>query len=174
LIGGWSLDGEQLHIGFARLLFPFIAGVLLMRLRRRIDIRRSFEICAVLLIVALTMPRIGGAGHRWLNGLYESACVIILFPLVVAIGAGASRTSGLSARVAKFFGDLSYPLYITHYGLIYTYTEWVSKHEASPAATKVVGALVFFGCITVAYAALKLYDEPLRKWLGRKYAERAS
>src|SRR5450432_1524263 len=29
-IGGWTLDKTQLHIGFARLLYPFFAGVLLM------------------------------------------------------------------------------------------------------------------------------------------------
>jgi peptidoglycan/LPS O-acetylase OafA/YrhL len=28
-------------------------------------------------------------------------------------------------RIARFFGDLSYPLYITHYPLIYIYTGWV-------------------------------------------------
>ena len=29
MIGGWALDGEQLGVGFTRLAYPFIAGLLL-------------------------------------------------------------------------------------------------------------------------------------------------
>ena len=32
VIGGWAVNQRQMHIGFARLLYPFFAGVLLMRL----------------------------------------------------------------------------------------------------------------------------------------------
>ncbi|MCB0636755.1 MAG: acyltransferase, partial [Lewinella sp.] len=31
VIGGWALDGAQLHVGFVRLLYPFLAGLLLSR-----------------------------------------------------------------------------------------------------------------------------------------------
>ena len=41
VIGGWSIDRKQLHIGFARLLYPFFAGVLLMRTGKRIHVRRT-------------------------------------------------------------------------------------------------------------------------------------
>ncbi len=27
VVGGWTFDKPQLHIGFARLLFPFFAGI---------------------------------------------------------------------------------------------------------------------------------------------------
>jgi peptidoglycan/LPS O-acetylase OafA/YrhL len=72
LIGGWSISAEQLHIGFARLLFPFLAGMLLMRLGKRIHVRGAFVVCSVLLIVALSLPRFGGSEHHWMNGLYEA------------------------------------------------------------------------------------------------------
>src|SRR5579872_2633685 len=52
LVGGWALDSEQLHIGFARLLFPFFAGILLMRLGKRIHLPGAFGVCSLLLIVA--------------------------------------------------------------------------------------------------------------------------
>ena len=175
VIGGWSIDTEQLHIGFARLLFPFLAGMLLMRLGKRIRVRHAFAVCSLLLIVALAMPRFGGADRLWLNGVYESLCVIAVFPFIVAIGAGATQIDGLSSRIAGFFGALSYPLYITHYGLIYVYTEWVSEHEALPFGTRcAAGAAVFVASIAIAYACLKLYDLPVRKWLAGKFLKHAA
>ncbi|HUH55728.1 MAG TPA: acyltransferase, partial [Rhodanobacter sp.] len=165
LIGGWSITPDQLHIGFARLLFPFLAGMLLMRLGKRIRIRYAFETCSVLLVVALALPRFGGAEHLWMNGLYEALCVIVLFPVIVAIGAGASLGVGLGTRAASFFGQLSYPLYITHYGLIYAYVEWMTGHQAQSTLVKcAMGALVFVTSITIAWACLKLYDLPVRRW----------
>jgi peptidoglycan/LPS O-acetylase OafA/YrhL len=175
VIGGWSIDAQQLHIGFARLLFPFLAGMLLMRLGRRIRINHAFAACSLLLIVALALPRFGGADRPWLNGLYESLCVIVVFPLIVAIGAGATQVDGPSTRIAGFFGELSYPLYITHYGLIYVYTEWIGAHEALPFGTKcAAGAAVFVASIAIAYACLRLYDLPVRRWLTGKLVKRAA
>jgi peptidoglycan/LPS O-acetylase OafA/YrhL len=165
LIGGWSIEPEQLHIGFARLLFPFLAGMLLMRLGKKLQVKNAFAVSGVILVVALAVPRIGGADRLWLNGLYESLCVVVVFPLIVAIGAGGSLVTATTTRVARWLGDISYPLYITHYGLIYIYTEWVSRKEASASVTKGVGALVFVGAVALAYACLKFYDEPIRKWL---------
>jgi peptidoglycan/LPS O-acetylase OafA/YrhL len=169
MIGGWALDAKQLHIGFARLLFPFFAGILLMRLGKRIHIKGAFGICSFLLIVALSLPRFGGTQHHWMNGLYEALCIIVLFPIIVAIGAGEKRADGLSIRIARFFGDLSYPLYITHYPLIYIYTAWVIQNKVPPAQGAIWGALLLVVAISIAYASLKLYDEPVRRWLSRRF-----
>lgn len=174
LIGGWSLDATQLHIGFARLLFPFAAGILLMRLGKRIHVKGAFWICSLLLVVALSLPRFGGAQHHWVNGLYEAGCVILLFPLIVAIGAGEKRVEGVSIRIARFFGDLSYPLYITHYPLIYIYTAWVVQDKVPAARGAIWGAALLVTAILMAYACLKLYDEPVRRWLSRRYLARAA
>ena len=79
----------------------------------------------------------------------------------------------MSSRIARFFGGLSYPLYITHYGLIYLYTEWVQEHEAWPLQIKcAAGAAIFIASIAIAYACLKLYDLPVRKWLTEKFTKR--
>jgi peptidoglycan/LPS O-acetylase OafA/YrhL len=172
LIGGWALDSKELHIGFARLLFPFLAGILLMKLGKRIHIKGAFGICSLLLIVALSLPRFGGTQHHWINGLYEALCVIILFPIIVAIGAGEKRVDGSSIRVARFFGDLSYPLYITHYPLIYIYTAWVVQNKVAPVRGAAWGAPLLIGAISIAYISLKLYDEPVRRWLSRKLLTR--
>jgi peptidoglycan/LPS O-acetylase OafA/YrhL len=169
LIGGWSIDPKQLHIGFARLLYPFFAGVLLMRTGKRIHVRGGFAICSLLVIAALCMPRIGGSQPLWMNGLYDSLCVIVLFPIIVAMGAGERSGGRIQDRVSKLLGEISYPLYITHYPLIYIYTAWVIRDKVPAGRGAVGGVLLFVASVTIAYACLKLYDEPVREWLGRRF-----
>lgn len=172
VIGGWSIDGPQLHIGFARMLYPFIAGMLLMRLGKRIHVRGAFAWCSLLLIAIFCFPRIGGPQHLWMNGLYESFAIIVLFPIVVAMGAGDNVKEGLEHRVCKFFGDISYPLYITHYPLIYVYTAWVTRDKVPGTYGAVAGVGLFVLAVAIAYACLKLYDEPVRAWLSNRFLVR--
>lgn len=172
VIGGWALDASGVQIGLTRLMFPFFAGVLLMRLGKRIRVKNAFAVCSLLLILALSLPRFGVGDQRWINGLYEAACVIVLFPLIVAIGAGEKRVDGSSVRTARFFGDLSYPLYITHYPLIYIYTGWVVDKKPSVFEGALVGAGLFIAAGTIAYACLKLYDEPVRRRLAARFLNR--
>jgi peptidoglycan/LPS O-acetylase OafA/YrhL len=172
LIGGWSLDAAGLTIGFTRVMYPFFIGVLLMRLGKRIRLPGAFWLCSLMLIVALSLPRFGGTERLWVNGLYEAGCVILLFPLIVAIGAGEKRIDGPSVRVARFFGDLSYPLYITHYPLIYIYTGWVIDRKVPPWQGALAGLGVFIVAVTVAYASFKLFDEPVRRWLASRILTR--
>ena len=169
LIGGWSLNQEQLFIGFTRLLFPFFAGVLLCRFGKLIRIKHAFWISSAIIIVVLSIPRIGDEHHVWMNGIYESITIILLFPLIVSIGAGGKLHNQRSASICKFLGDLSYPLYITHYPLIYIFTAWVVEKKI-PMGTEglLAGLLLVVTSILIAYACLKLYDEPVREWLKRK------
>ncbi|MDB5148138.1 MAG: acyltransferase [Mucilaginibacter sp.] len=169
VIGGWSVDKTQLNIGFIRLLYPFFAGMLLCRMGKLIHIKSAFAVCSLLIIAILCVPRIGGAEHLWMNGLYESFCIIILFPLIVAIGAGDSLKSKSSIKVCKFMGDISYPLYITHYPLIYFHIAWVSNNKV-PMVQGLLGGLgLFVISIAIAYGCLKLYDEPVRDWLKKRF-----
>jgi len=174
VIGGWAVDQTQLHIGFARLLYPFFAGILLMRLGKRIHVKGAFGICSLMIVAIFCMPRIGDAQHLWMNGLYESFCIIVLFPIIVAMGAGDNVRGAFSTKLCKFFGDISYPLYITHYPLIYVYTAWTIQNKVPAVRGAVVGVLMFFTAIAIAYGCLKLYDEPVREWLRRRYLVKAS
>ena len=171
MIGGWAVDRPQLHIGFARLLYPFLAGMLLMRVGKRIHVKGAFGICSVLLVVLFALPRFGGP-HLWVNGLYEFFCIVVMFPVIVAMGAGDRVTGRLETKLCKFFGDISYPLYITHYPLVYWYTAWVTRDKVPAAMGAVFGILLLGVALTVAYACLKLYDEPVRAWLGRRFLRR--
>src|SRR5450432_264630 len=169
LIGGWSLNQEQLFIGFTRLLYPFFAGVLLCRAGKLIHIKNAFWWCSLLLLVAFSLPRMGDEHSLWKNGLYDAFCVIIIFPLIVSIGAGGTLSNSKSTRISNFLGGLSYPLYITHYPLIYVFTAWVVDNKIPMGAKGLLfGLLLVIVSITIAWACLKLYDEPVREWLRKK------
>jgi peptidoglycan/LPS O-acetylase OafA/YrhL len=168
VIGGWSLEPAQLHIGFSRVMYPFFAGLLLCRAEKIVKVKNAFLWCSLLVIAALSIPRFGGAGHLWMNGLYESAIIIFIFPLIVYLGAGGEVKGKYSSLICKFFGGISYPVYITHYPLIYIYTGWVVDKKIPFSNAFPVALLVFISCIVIAYACLKLYDEPVRRWLNKK------
>jgi peptidoglycan/LPS O-acetylase OafA/YrhL len=173
LIGGWALDKTQLRIGFTRLLFPFFAGVLLSRIGKPIRIKGAFWVCSLLIIISLSVPRLGGSEHLWMNGLYESFCVIVIFPLIVSIGAGGTLNGNYSTKICKLLGDISYPMYITHYPLIYTYVAWVVNNKVPMSKGLPVGLLLLITSVSIAYACLKLYDEPVRNWLTKRFLKKA-
>ncbi len=177
VIGGWSLTPDQLQIGLTRLLYPFFCGLLISRTGELIKVKGGFWWCSLMVAVLLCMPWMGieetGDG-RWTNGLYEAVCILVLFPLIVMIGAGSSVKGGKSAAINKFLGDISYPIYITHFPLIYMQMAWADKHQDAPLGTHIfVGVSIFLLSIIVAYASYKLYDLPVRDWLRKKLFKQA-
>lgn len=127
--GGWTLNMEQLRIGLTRTMYPFFAGLLLSRVSKPSQIKYAFLYCSLLLAITLYMPRIGGAEHLWMNGVYESICIIIIFPLIVYLGTSGTIQTQREYRVCKFLGDISYPLYLVHYPIVYFYVAWISNHQ---------------------------------------------
>ena len=174
MVGGWALTWEQQYVGFTRLLYPFFGGLLLSRLGWLIRLKkRAFWYCSLLIVVMLSVPRIGGEEHFWMNGLYEACCILFLFPVIVSMGAGGKVTGKHSTAICKFLGDISYPIYITHYPLVYVYTAWVCNTGASIADGVPYMILVFVGAVALAYASLKCYDMPVRRWLTDRFLKRA-
>jgi len=94
--------------------------------------------------------------------------IIIIFPLIVFLGASGDVTGKYSTKICKFLGDISYPIYITHYPLIYIYTGWAANNKPSFQEALPFALLTLTGAILLAYACLKLYDEPIRLWLKQK------
>lgn len=166
MIGGFGLSSDQLYIGIARLLYPFFAGLLLSRMGKLIKVRGGFWWCSLMVTVVLVTPWIGTDSKPWIDGAYNAIAILLIFPLVVAIGAGSKVTDSRSMTVCTFLGRLSYPLYITHYPWIYVQMNWVAHHQDAPVATHIwVSVSVYLFTIVIAYACLKLYDEPVREWL---------
>ena len=172
VVGGWSTTPDQLQVGLTRLLYPFFCGLLISRIGKLIKVKAGFWWCSLAIVVLLCMPWMGlgtEGDSRWTNGLYEAVCILICFPLIVAIGAGSSVTGSKSSAINKFLGEISYPLYITHYPLIYMQMAWVNNHNDAPLGTHIfVAVSTFLLAILVAYGAYKLYDLPVREWLKKK------
>lgn len=170
VIGGWTLTGPQVYIGFIRLACPFLIGMLLARMGKFIKLDGGFYWCCLLILLMTFMPRIGGYDALWMNGLYEAFCIIILFPIILSIGAGSQIRSRRGQSICKFLGFISYPLYITHF--VYIYLLWTFKgyHPDAPTGTVVtLCAGLFLAAIATAYAAMKLYDIPVREYLKGKW-----
>ena len=167
---GWSLGGTNLQGGFLRLLFAFTAGLLMTRIFKPWRIRGAFWISSLAIIVLLSMPYIGGSATHWMNGLYDAVCTIVLFPLLVWIGASGLTTDRTTTLACKFLGDISYPLYMVHYPFMYLFYAWVWKNELTFAQTWPVALVLLFGNILLAWLVLKLYDEPLRRVLTKRFS----
>lgn len=167
IIGGWSLDPEQLKIGFARLLFPYMAGMLLRRVVAVKSGRNTLLLTAFILVLVLSMPRIGGYDHLTANALYELVVIILVFPGLIYLGATGDVTNKAMQKVCIFLGDISYPLYITHFPFVCIYYAWVTNNTISLGTGTITGLAFLLFSVLLAYAALKLYDEPVRRWLKK-------
>ncbi|AMD85699.1 Peptidoglycan/LPS O-acetylase OafA/YrhL, contains acyltransferase and SGNH-hydrolase domains [Capnocytophaga haemolytica] len=163
---GWAMDSTNMLGGSLRLLFAFSCGLLLSRLYRYRGVKHGFLWAALLIVLVTAAPRIGDKDTLWMNGLYDSLVIILVFPCVVLLGASASVKGKAMARVAKFLGDISYPLYMVHYPFIYLYYAWVKNNELT-FWMSIHGAIgVVVGSVLLAYLCLKWYDIPVRRWLA--------
>ena len=172
VIGGFVFDAEHVYIGYVRLLYPFLMGLLLCRLGWKIRVQGGFWVTSLIILTMLSVPTLGGV-DKIVDGMYQLVVILLGFPLVLAIGAGSSLKGKKSSRICKFLGDISYPLYITHYPLIYLHTSWAQRYPDAPFGTHVMVAVsTLVIALFIAWAALKLYDEPVREWLKNHWLKK--
>lgn len=168
ICAGFSLTGMEFTAGSLRLLFSFTAGLFLSRVFKPVRIKGAFWICSIILVSLLAIPRIGGAENLWMNGLYDTLCCVLVFPLLVVLGA-SGKGDIFTNKLSKFLGDISYPLYMVHYPFIYLYYAWVKNENLSFEESLPGAAAVVIGSIVLAYICLKLYDIPVRKYLTQRF-----
>lgn len=186
---GFSLTVSEVSVALTRLMYPFFAGLLVSRMGWLIKVKGGFWWCSLLVAILLIMPPVGvndahfdfetrsmviGANDSmWMNGIYESFVILLMFPLIVSMGAGSKVVGKKSSAICKFLGELSYPLYLTHFSLVYIQQSWVATHQDSTFAQHAfVFVAVLLLSILQAYACLKLYDLPIREWLKEKWLKR--
>ena len=168
---GWTMEEYNLIGGFLRVLFSFSIGLLMSRVFKPIPVKGAFWICSLAIVVLLSMPYVGNGEALWMNGIYDSVCAILIFPVLVYLGASGKTTDKHSARICKFLGDISYPLYMVHYPLIYLYFGWVKKENLTFAEAWPEALALVIGSIVLAYISLKLYDEPVRRYLTKRFLQ---
>lgn len=169
---GWTIDEINFWGGLVRMLFPLSMGMLLARTFRPRKIKGAFYICSIALVALFAVPYIASTGNISMNSLYEYVCIAALFPLIVWIGACGSA-SGNTGKFNRLLGDLSYPLYIVHYPIMYLFYAWLIENDVyTLQECWGMALLVVASSILLALLCLKLYDEPVRRRLGRKFIKR--
>ncbi|MCX2836989.1 acyltransferase [Salinimicrobium sp. MT39] len=159
LLGGWT--GENFWDGCARISYSFSMGLLIFRYNWVIKNQIGFIFLALLLSLAFVMP------YFEMNWMIETAIVLFYFPLLISLGAGSSLSKRLK-NFCKFSGDISYPLYMTHYAVIWMFGNYYTNYQPGETQTFLIISLGTIVLIGVAYVAMVAYDIPVRKYLNRK------
>ena len=162
LLGGWSRD--NFLDGGARVAYSFLAGLLLYRSNWVIKNRIGFPGLAILLSLAFFM-----SGSNW-NWLTEALVVIFYFPLLVALGAGSSLSPQWK-NLCRFSGNISYPLYMTHYAFIWIFGNYYTNNKPSINELPyiIIPGVIFL--VGFAYVVMKYYDIPTRRYLSGKWRQ---
>lgn len=183
LIGGWELNWRHMYPGLVRLMYPYVCGLLIARILPShitesnpsgspLHLKNAFLWCSLVIAAVLFMPCVGGkAGVA--DGLFQCAVVWFIFPLVVIAGAGSVNKGAKTAKICKFLGDISYPLYIVHYPVAMLQFGWLKRNIDAPLWMHIgVFIAVYVISIALAYGALKAYDEPVREWLKNHWLKK--
>jgi peptidoglycan/LPS O-acetylase OafA/YrhL len=159
LLGGWSKD--NFLDGGARVAYSFLAGLFLCRSNWIIQNRLGFTGLAIFLFLAFIMP-----SSKW-NWLTETLVVLFYFPLMVSLGAGSSLSLRLK-KACQFSGNISYPLYMTHYALIWVFGNYYTnkKPPAGDLPYIIIAGVIFL--VVIAYFVMVFYDIPVRRYLTKK------
>jgi peptidoglycan/LPS O-acetylase OafA/YrhL len=130
------------------------------------------------LFAIFIIPYLSKNGNLCTNGIYEFFCIAVLFPSIVKAGASAqlqetsgnnSKKSSIMVKVSRLLGELSYPLYIVHYPIMYLFYSWLIKEEKYTLGQSWYAVIAVFAIsLALAYITLKFYDLPLRKRLLAK------
>jgi peptidoglycan/LPS O-acetylase OafA/YrhL len=167
LDGGW--DYPEIWMAPLRLTVSFVLGLWLYRIHNRVRLPKiGLLLLSLVLIICFQMPVFPKVGAYSLNGIYDVACVVILFPLIILCGAHSDAGTGM-IRLCELSGHLSYPLYITHIAFVYVLANFARTRHPSTDVI-LAGILVVLPlAILLAWLALKFYDQPVRAWLTRRY-----
>lgn len=167
---GWTIDSVNVFGGSLRMLFPFTMGLLLSRLFNPArSIRGIFWICTIALVMLFHVPFIGSNGNICLNGIFEMACIIVIFPAIVWFAASGKTSDAWSTKICALLGNLSYPLYLVHYPIMYLFYKWlIQTRQYSFGETWQVALAVYASSLLLAWACMKFYDIPVRRWLANR------
>lgn len=158
--GGW--DGSTFWHGGARIFYSFLAGMCIFRFNLIIKNKLGFPALTVMLILAFFVPW----NKDW-NWLTEPLIITLYFPLIIMLGAG-SLLKPSQQKICNFSGRISYPLYITHYFAMWSFGTYYATAKPSTETLLVVIPIIIAVQLVVAYASMKFYDLPIRKWLMKK------
>ncbi|ATP57129.1 acyltransferase [Pedobacter ginsengisoli] len=159
LMGGWGQS--TFWDGSIRILYSFLAGLVIYRSNWIIKNKLGFISLSILLFLAFIMP------FNELTWLTEPLVVLFYFPLIIALGAGAELTDRLR-KLCVFSGKISYPLYMTHYAVIWMFLNYYTANKPDTTQLSFIVVIGTMLLLAVAYLFMVLYDIPVRKYLTAK------
>lgn len=164
-----TVDGGSLWktfpVGFLRVLYGFYTGVAVHRffLHRTPPSVPSFVILA--LIAASFWPQL----HGWLAPAYELLCIVLVYPLLIYLGASARERM---PRLGSLLGEMSYSLYLAHIPIFLLMLAVVRLIGYTPTGlfpwVTLVGITIAF-----AFGLSYFYDRPARKLFAKLFVKLA-
>ncbi len=162
---GWS--SETFLVGFARVSFAFSAGVIIAR---RSKVKMVGPPMLSVLILAFLPALYEWDPPYWLLSFRDLIMAIIISPAVVFIGSHIEAPKYLH-RTLSLLGDISYPLYATHYPILLGACFICFHIHLGPLHTI---ALTLAITLSFAFVAGRYFDQPARAWLSRRLGLRES
>jgi len=146
--------------GIIRVTFPFYVGILLFR--RRLSYNAGDITSVGLTVVLLAVLFAPVFRHSW---VYEVVAVAIIFPAIIVMGATCHSGPRLT-KIWLYLGELSYPLYITHNPVSRIVINTLMRCGVV-LPHWVVAGVTAVAAVLAAVVLLKVWDEPVRRWLAR-------
>ena len=163
--GGWGMDDMQYTAGFVRLAFPLFFGLLAFRLGWKIRLPKAVATALVPIGFVTLMYIPGGRGDFFAlstvwNGVLELATVTVFMPFLLLVGIGSEAPGGRFAKVADFFGRLSFPVYMSHFMFLSIHRYYVAQYSTKvPRTTNVaVFALSYLAILLIGYGVMKFWE----------------
>lgn len=166
-----SLDGgfarRSVYLGYLRVGFSFLAGILLYRIFARRTQLIHNDNRKVLLMLGAVAVLLAASPAAWAVPWYDIATIAIAFPLLVYAGMHY-QPHGLVATLCKQLGIISYPIYVLHGPLGRVVRQWFEAHGTQPlsAYTPGIGFVFLVAMVFIAWAAHHYFDEPVRRLIG--------
>lgn len=162
-VGNISLgpDWATLHYGFSRIGYSFILGAILAHFwnqpMRRATYLAALPVIALIFFLTVHMP----ANIRI---FYNPIIAIFVLPMTLWVGS-VWEIPRPFRRTCAFLGDISYPLYATHFPLLVIFARVQQRFLNFHIATTV--SILFLLCMLVLSTLLvSFYDAPLRACIG--------
>ncbi len=159
-------EAASFGAGAARVGFSFFVGVAMHRLLKHGAQPRLGAGAALaaggLLSAVLFSPMLIE------SRLFDPLVVIVVFPMILLV-ALRGELQGRGRRTLLFVGDLSYPLYLTHFPIMQLFLSVLGARPRPTGAALLLFIVVELATIAVvAVVALVCYDRPVRRWLKRQ------
>jgi peptidoglycan/LPS O-acetylase OafA/YrhL len=158
-----GFGGDTIGGGAVRMAASFLLGLTLYRVGSIRPTRLGFPALGTLLLLAFVVPFVTAA-----NWLIDPLLVLVYFPALVALGAGAHVSAGWAA-FCRWSGELSYPLYMIHYPFLWLFLSYLEKEKPAFHTQVLLIPLGTLLLLLMAYLVLVGLDAPIRRYLRQRW-----